>query len=102
MWWGSRTVAVKELDQGKSGYSFLVGEADVGGDLHSRFSKVLKLPSVLLGGVRVARLRANSGITQVSVGSNNIGLGGQSRVGSLEQQIPGKHSNSADALFTSP
>lgn len=48
-------VAVKEPDPGKSGYSFLVGEADVGGRvgdgaLQILQSKVLELPSVLLGG----------------------------------------------------
>lgn len=92
MGWESRRAVVKELAQGKSGYSFLVGEADVGGR-HSRFSGVLKLPSVLLGeGIRVDRLRAHSGKRKVSVGSDNIGLGGQSSGGSLEQHIPGKHS----------
>lgn len=89
MGWESRRAVVKELAQGKSGYSFLVGEADVEGR-HSRFSGVLKLPSVLLGeGIRVDRLR---GKERSVWGSDNIGLGGQSSGGSLEQHIPGKHS----------
>lgn len=103
MGWESRRAVVKELAQGKSGYSFLVGEADVGGR-HSRFSGVLKLPSVLLGeGIRVDRLRAHSGKREVSVGSDNIGLGGQSSGGGAwSNTFLASTPDSADALFTSP
>lgn len=50
--------------------------------------------------VRVTGFRANSGVTQVSVGSNNIGRSG---VGSLEPHMPlAGHSSSAECSLQLP
>lgn len=58
---------------------------------------ILKLPSVLLRGQGCLRATWGRGQgRQVRGGSNNIGLGVQYRMGSLERHIPGKHFNSAD------
>lgn len=66
-------------------------------------AKVLKLPTVWLGGLRVAQLRATSVVRQASGGSNNICLRGVS----VQNGVPeATHSwqalNSADGSLHLP
>lgn len=97
---GSERAAVREPDQCQLGYLFLVG-AVLGTPKALRRQKYRSSP-VCHWGVRVTGFRANSGVRQVSAGSNNVGLGVSPGWGARSDTFLAGLPTQLTALFTSP